>query len=86
MGFGTCAHASQGITLKRIILSEDVYRRLLGAKSKKESLSDVMDRVLSDRPKPSSFGGMFADDKEFSLLEEDVRRVKTATSPRTNRA
>jgi predicted CopG family antitoxin len=70
---------------KNLAIREDVYRKLLSAKTEKESFSDAIDRLLSGRPKLSSFSGLFADDKEFSLLEDDVRRVRAVTAPRTSR-
>lgn len=64
-------------------IREEVYRKLLDAKADEESFSDVIDRLLSSRPKLSSFSGTFAGDKEFELIEEDIRRVRTMTVSRS---
>jgi predicted CopG family antitoxin len=72
------------MAVKNLAIREEVYRKLLNAKADKESFSDVIDRLLSSKPKLSSFSGIFADDKEFGRIEEDIRRVRTMTVPRAS--
>ena len=73
------------MAVKNLAIREEVYRKLLSAKADKESFSDVIERLLSGKPKLSTFSGTFADDKGFSRIEEDIRRVRSATLPRTTR-
>ncbi len=67
------------MAVRNLAIRDEVYRKLLDAKADKESFSDVIDRLLSSRPKLSSFSGTFAGDKEFALVEEDRRRVRSMT-------
>ncbi len=69
------------MAVKDLAIREETYKKLMNAKTKEESFSDVIDRLLKSNQRLSSFSGTFADDKEFFLVEEDIRRVRATTTP-----
>ncbi len=83
--FYTYTHTHLCMAVKNLAIREEVYRKLVDAKTDDESFSDVIDRLLTSKQRLSSFSGTFAGDKEFLLVEEDIRRVRTMTVPRSQR-
>jgi len=71
------------MTSKNLAVKEDVYKKLLDAKTGDESFSDVIERLLEGKTDLMAFAGILADDKEFEKVKDDVQRVRKTTVLRT---
>ena len=76
-------HTDTQMTSKNLAVKEDVYKKLLDAKTGDESFSDVIERLLEGKTDLMAFAGILADDKEFEKVKDDVQRVRKTTVLRT---
>ena len=64
---------------KNLAIKEEVYKKLLEAKKDDESFSDVIERLLEGKRDLMAFKGIFANDKDFELVEKDIRELRKKT-------
>jgi predicted CopG family antitoxin len=64
---------------KNLAVREKVYRKLLEAKKRDESFSDVIERLLEGKRDLMAFAGVFSDDKEFERVGDDIKTVRKKT-------
>jgi predicted CopG family antitoxin len=64
---------------KNLAVREKVYRKLLEAKKRDESFSDVIERLLEGKRDLMAFAGAFSDDKEFERVADDIKTVRKKT-------
>jgi len=62
-----------------LAIKEEVYKKLLEAKKGDESFSDVIERLLEGKRDLMAFKGIFANDKDFELVEKDIRELRKKT-------
>jgi predicted CopG family antitoxin len=71
---------------KNIAIREEVYKKLLSAKSDEESFSDAIDRLLEGKSNILSFAGIFGkNDPKLKFIEKEVlktrRKARLRASP-----
>ena len=67
---------------RNLAVKEEDYRRLLEAKKRNESFSEVIERLLEGRSELMVFAGMLSDDKDFEQVGEDINEVRKKTVER----
>jgi predicted CopG family antitoxin len=68
---------------KNLAVKEDVYRKLLDAKTGDESFSDVIERLLEGRSDVMAFAGILSGDRDFEKVTGDIQKVRKTTVLRT---
>ena len=62
---------------KNIAIREDVYKKLVSAKSEQESFSDAIERLLQRKTSLLTFAGVFKEnDREMKAIEAEVRNLR----------
>ncbi|MFH1978591.1 MAG: antitoxin VapB family protein [Candidatus Aenigmatarchaeota archaeon] len=71
------------MSTKTISISKEAYDRLKSLKSKKESFTDVINR-MAGKVKLSDFAGILTE-KEATELESSIKKIRSSSKLRTKR-